>query len=191
MSTRNGASLKTIALVALGSFVFAFSLVPIYRIACEKVFGIRLEQGPAGEQRLAGYTPDPDRLVTVQFDTSVNSRLPWRFSADTFAMKVRPGELAEATFHAANLSSSPIIGQAVPSIAPSSASAFFSKTECFCFTQQLLEAGEERVMPVRFIVDPALPKDVTTLTLSYTFFNNETATAQLESELASGAHAAP
>src|SRR3546814_15146983 len=87
MSTAGNASLKKIVLVALGSFVFAFSLVPIYRIACEKVFGIRLEQGPAGEQRIAGYTPDPNRLVTVQFDTSVNSRLPWRFSADTFEMK--------------------------------------------------------------------------------------------------------
>lgn len=185
------ASFKTIALVAVGSFVFAFSLVPIYRIACEKVFGIRLEQGPAGEQRLAGAAVDPERLVTVQFDTSVNSRLPWQFSADTFEMKVRPGELTEATFHATNLAATAIIGQAVPSIAPSSASAFFSKTECFCFTQQLLEPGEKRAMPVRFIVDPALPKDVTMLTLSYTFFNNETATAQLDSELDGGAHAAP
>ncbi len=191
MSTVNIASLKTIALVAAGSFVFAFSLVPIYRIACEKVFGIRLEQGPAGEQRLAGVAVDPERLVTVQFDTSVNSRLPWQFSADTFEMQVHPGELAEATFHATNLAGTAIVGQAVPSIAPSSASAFFSKTECFCFTQQLLEPGEKRVMPVRFIVDPALPKDVTMLTLSYTFFNNETATAQLDTELAGGAHAAP
>src|SRR3546814_12280570 len=76
---------------------------------------------------LCRSTPYPSRLVTVQFDTSVNSRLPWRFSADTFEMKVHPGELAEATFHAANLSDSAIVGQAVPSIAPSSASAFFSK----------------------------------------------------------------
>lgn len=191
MSAAGNASLKKIVLVALGSFVFAFSLVPIYRIACEKVFGIRLEQGPTGEQRIAGYTPDPKRVVTVQFDTSVNSRLPWRFSADRFEMKVHPGELAEATFHAANLSNTAIVGQAVPSIAPSSASAFFSKTECFCFTQQLLHAGEERVMPVRFIVDPALPRDVTTLTLSYTFFNNEIATAQLDAKLTGGAQAAP
>src|SRR3546814_4363974 len=99
-------------------------------------------------------------------------------------MKVHPGELTEATFHATNLSATAIVGQAVPSIAPSSASAFFSKTECFCFTQQLLEPGEKRTMPVRFIVDPALPQDVPMLTLSYTFFNNEIATQKHNTELA-------
>src|SRR3546814_13722764 len=92
--------------------------------------------------------------------SSVNSRLPWQFSADTFEMKVHPGELTEATFHATNLSATAIVGQAVPSIAPSSASAFFSKIDCFCFTQQLLEPGEKRTMPMRFLVDPALPKAV-------------------------------
>lgn len=190
MSGGSRASLKTIALVALGSFVFAFSLVPLYRIACERVFGIRLEQGPAGEQRLAGLQLDPNRLVTVQFDTSVNSRLPWAFSADRFEMQVHPGELASATFRARNLSATAVVGQAVPSIAPAEASAFFSKTECFCFTEQLLEPGEERMMPVRFIVDPALPADVTTLTLSYTFFNNEIATAHLGQPAAVGNRAA-
>lgn len=190
MSDGSRSSLKTISLVALGSFVFAFSLVPIYRIACERVFGIRLERGPAGEQRLAGIHLDPNRIVTVQFDTSVNSRLPWQFSADHFEMKVHPGELASATFHARNLSDAAIVGQAVPSIAPAEASAFFSKTECFCFTQQLLEPGEERMMPVRFIVDPALPANVTTLTLSYTFFNNEIATTHLGPRAADGNHPA-
>lgn len=180
------ASLKSIVLVALGSFVFAFSLVPLYRVACEKVFGIRLERGPAGEQRLAGTTVDPDRLVTVQFDTSVNSKLPWRFSADRLEMQVHPGELVSTSFHATNLADTAIVGQAVPSIAPAAASAFFSKTECFCFTQQTLAPGEERMMPVRFIVDPSLPADVTTLTLSYTFYNNEIATAHLGSPQATG-----
>jgi len=191
MSGGSRASLKTVALVALGSFVFAFSLVPIYRVACERVFGIRLERGPAGEQRLAGIRIDPKRLVTVQFDTSVNSRLPWQFSADRFEMKVHPGELASASFHATNRSDRTIVGQAVPSIAPAAASAFFSKTECFCFTQQTLAPGEQRMMPVRFIVDPALPADVTTLTLSYTFFNNEIATAHLGPPAAGGPRAAP
>lgn len=191
MSKATQASLKTIVLVALGSFVFAFSLVPLYRIACERVFGIRLEEGPAGEQRLAGIKLDPNRTVKVQFDTSVNSKLPWQFSADSFEMIVHPGELASATFHAKNLADSAIVGQAVPSIAPAEASAFFSKTECFCFTQQTLAPGEERMMPIRFIVDPALPADVTTLTLSYTFFNNEIATAHLGSEAMGDNRAAP
>lgn len=191
MSKATQASLKTIVLVALGSFVFAFSLVPLYRIACERVFGIRLEEGPAGEQRLAGIKLDPNRTITVQFDTSVNSKLPWQFSADSFEMTVHPGELAIATFHAKNLADTAIVGQAVPSIAPAEASAFFNKTECFCFTQQTLAPGEERVMPVRFIVDPSLPANVTTLTLSYTFYNNEIATAHLGPQVVAGNRAAP
>jgi cytochrome c oxidase assembly protein subunit 11 len=82
-------------------------------------------------------------------------------------------------FHARNIDTKPIVGQAVPSVAPSRASIFFNKTECFCFTEQLLHPGEERPMPVRFVIDPALPPEITTLTLSYTFFNNEHATARV------------
>lgn len=175
-------STRTYVLAALGAFVFAFALVPVYRIACERVLGIRLTPGPDQRAQLQGATIDANRWVTVQFDTSVNSRLPWTFSADRFEMRVHPGELNEATFHAANIADRAIVGQAVPSIAPAAASAFFSKTECFCFTEQLLAPGEERVMPVRFIVDPALPPEVKVLTLSYTFFNNEVATAALRQQ---------
>lgn len=183
--------LRNIALVAAGSFVFAFSLVPLYRIACEKVFGITLEQGPAGAQRVANMQVDESREITVQFDATVNSRLPWSFRAGQLTMKVRPGELYEATYFARNESDRPIVGNAVPSVAPSSASTFFNKTECFCFTEQLLQPGEEREMPVRFIVDPALPAGVRTVTLSYTFFNNEQATARVAAQAQAGARAAP
>lgn len=176
---RHGRTLRTIALVAVGSFVFAFSLVPLYRLACEKVFGISLERGPVGDARAESMQVDEDRWVTVEFDGSVNSRLPWSFKPDRVSMKVRPGRIYEATYLARNDSDRAIVGNAVPSVAPSSASAFFSKTECFCFTEQLLGPGEERHMPVRFIVDPALDEDIGTLTLSYVFFNNEQATARL------------
>ncbi|KAA2283981.1 cytochrome c oxidase assembly protein [Arenimonas fontis] len=170
---------RTIALVAAGSFVFAFSLVPLYRIACEKVFGIKLEQGPAGESRVAGLEVDESRTVIVEFDGTVNSKLPWEFRPQVLRMEVHPGKLYEANYIARNVSDRAIVGNAAPSVAPSTASTYFNKTECFCFTEQLLQAGEERLMPVRFIIDPALPDNVSTVTLSYTFFSNDAATARV------------
>ena len=178
---------RTIVMVSLGSFVFAFSMVPLYQIACEKVFGIKLEQGPAGESRVAGMQVDESRTVVVEFDGTVNSKLPWDFKPSQLRMEVVPGKPYEATYVARNTSDHAIVGNAAPSVAPSTASTFFNKTECFCFTEQLLQPGEERVMPVRFIVDPALPANVGTLTLSYTFFSNDAATARV----AGAAHAAP
>lgn len=176
---------KTIALVSAASFVFAFSLVPLYRIACEKVFGIKLEQGPAGEAQVAGLQVDESRTVLVEFDATVNSKLPWEFKPTQLTMQVHPGKMYEMNYIARNVADHAIVGNAAPSVAPSTASTFFNKTECFCFTEQLLAAGEERLMPVRFIVDPALPDHVQTLTLSYTFFSNDAATARI----GEGAHA--
>jgi cytochrome c oxidase assembly protein subunit 11 len=173
-------TLKRIALISVGSFVFAFSMVPLYNAACEKVFGIKLERGPAGAQQLAGMTPDAKRTIRVQFDGTVNSRLPWTFTPMQQSLDVHPGQQYEAMFVAKNTSNEAIVGNAAPSIAPNQASGFFTKTECFCFTQQMLKPGEERLMPVRFIVNPSLPGDVATITLSYTFYLNDTATAQLK-----------
>ena len=184
-------TLKRIALISAGSFVFAFSLVPLYNVACEKVFGIKLERGAGGEQVMPGAkaSPNPDREVLVQFDGTVNSKLPWAFRPTQMSMKVRPGQLYEADYVARNEAAYAVVGNAAPSIAPNDASGFFSKTECFCFTEQKLMAGEQRLMPVRFIVDPALPADVHTITLSYTFYINETATAQLQTASTNAASA--
>ena len=165
--------------VALAAFGFAFSLVPLYRIACEKVFGVRLEQGPATVA--AGMAKADARWVTVEFDGAVNSKLPWTFEPEQKSMRVQVGRQYEALYAARNTSDRPIVGNAVPSVAPAKASAYFNKTECFCFTEQLLAAGESRDMPVRFIVDPDLPAGVKTLTLSYTFFKNDARTAALSS----------
>lgn len=168
------------ALVAAAiAFVFCFSLVPLYRIACEVVFGIKLEQGGTGEAQAAAHTVDTSRWVTVEFDAGVNSQLPWSFRPAVPQMKVHPGQPTDALYYARNDSPLAIVGNAVPSVAPSAASKYFDKTECFCFTEQLLAAGEERPMPVRFVIDPALPADVSTITLSYTFYNNELATARV------------
>ena len=162
--------------VSLAAFVFTFSLVPLYRIACEKVFGIRLEQGPG---QAASATAKVARTVTVQFDGGVNSKLPWAFHPEQMTMQVVPGEVNEALYFARNDSQNAIVGSAVPSVAPARASGYFTKTECFCFTEQTLQPGESRDMPVRFIVDQDLPADVKTITLSYTFFKNDAMTAQL------------
>ena len=176
---KRGAGWLKLAGVALAAFAFTFSLVPLYRIACEKVFGIRLER-TASEGVQDAKTAAAKRVITVQFDGGVNSKLPWEFSPNQVTMQVVPGELYETTYHARNTSERTVVGSAVPSVAPARASGFFSKTECFCFTAQTLKAGEVRDMPVRFIVDPNLPADVKTITLSYTFFKNDTLTAQAQ-----------
>ncbi|GAA5083230.1 cytochrome c oxidase assembly protein [Lysobacter panacisoli] len=176
---RKSAGLTRMVVVAIGAFALTFALVPLYRIACEKVFGIRLERTAAegvGEARATAAK----RVITVQFDGGVNSKLPWDFSPNQVTMQVVPGEQYETTYHARNTSQRTVVGSAVPSVAPARASGYFSKTECFCFTAQTLKAGEVREMPVRFIVDPNLPADVKTITLSYTFFKNDALTAQAQ-----------
>ena len=172
-------TLRRIALISAGSFVFAFSLVPLYNVACEKVFGIKLERGAIGAQAAAGMNSQVAREVRIQFDSTVNSKLPWDFKPVQASMVVQPGRQYEAMFVARNRAATAIVGNAAPSVAPTEASGFFSKTECFCFTEQMLKAGEERQMPVRFIVNPSLPGDVSTITLSYTFYINDSATAKL------------
>ena len=162
--------------IAVLAFGFSFSLVPLYRIACEKVFGIRLDNTAAEGAAVAQVASD--RLVTVQFDGGVNSKLPWEFEPNQLTMQVRPGQQYETSYQAHNNSGRTIVGSAVPSVAPARASGYFSKTECFCFTAQTMLAGETRDMPVRFIVDPNLPEDVKTITLSYTFYKNDALTAQ-------------
>jgi cytochrome c oxidase assembly protein subunit 11 len=161
------------------AFLFGFAMVPLYRVVCEHVLGIKLAAGAVDQSRAAGLVEDSSRSVRVQFIASVNSRLPWVFAPESTSIEVHPGKLTEVWFDATNTSDEAIVGNAVPSIAPSTASSYFNKTECFCFTEQVLKAGESRRMPVRFFVDPQLPRDVRELTLSYTFYANEVATRRL------------
>ena len=192
MSRRRSFGVAKMAGVALAAFGFAFALVPLYRIACEKVFGVRLEQGP---QAAVEHDAKQERWVTVQFDGGVNSKLPWAFSPEQQTMRVQVGRQYEAMYFARNTADRAIVGSAVPSVAPARASGYFSKTECFCFTAQTLQAGEARDMPVRFIVDPALPAGVKTITLSYTFYKNDVLTSALDKGAGKGqadvARAAP
>lgn len=176
---RNFGILKTSAIICAVAFLFGFAMVPVYRIVCEHVLGIKLAEGAADQTALAGMVEDKSRSVTVQFVASVNSKLPWSFVPEVSRIDVHPGKLTEVWFDATNHGDEAIVGNAVPSVAPSTSSAFFNKTECFCFTEQVLGAGESRRMPVRFFVDTRLPKNVRELTLSYTFYENAAATVRL------------
>jgi cytochrome c oxidase assembly protein subunit 11 len=167
-------------LVCVCMFLFGFACVPIYRIACTHGYlGPRVQNAPDGSYNLGDVKIDTSRWVTVQFVGSVNSKLAWQFAPENFSVKVHPGQLTQAWFDATNHADIAIVGNAVPSIAPNQASLYFTKTECFCFTEQTLKAGESRRMPVKFIVDPKMPADIDSLTLSYTFFNNELATKRI------------
>ena len=178
MSASSHAGILKLLGIALAAFVVTFSLVPIYRIACQKVFGIRLANTAVAEPVQAAQL-DMERMVTVEFDGVANSKLPWSFRPNEVRMQVQVGKVYETTYFAQNNSNAAIVGTATPSVAPARASKFFQKTECFCFTAQTLQPGEVRDMPVRFIIDPSLPDMVDTVTLSYTFFKNDHATERL------------
>lgn len=164
-------------LIASGlAFGFCFAMIPLYQIYCE----ITGANGKTGQiAAAAAGQVDTSRTVQVQFDGAVHSGLSWAFQPMQRTMSVHPGEVVEARFVARNYGVVPVVGKAVPSVAPNEASLYFNKTECFCFTQQRLDPGETMELPVRFVVDPAMPGNVRVLTLSYTFFSDDVATAQL------------
>ena len=176
----NARTVRKLVVVTLGMFGFAFALVPFYYKICE-VTGIN----SGAEQTLARNTQvDSSRLVTLQFDANVNGDMPWRFRPLTTSVAIHPGELVQVEYEVTNTSDKPIVGRAVPSYGPARAAAFFKKIECFCFREQALEPGESRRMPVLIVLDPAVDRDVHTVTLSYTFFSlDEKAQAAAASEL--------
>ncbi|MBT8446960.1 MAG: cytochrome c oxidase assembly protein [Gammaproteobacteria bacterium] len=155
--------------VAVMMFGFGYALVPIYNVLCE-VTGLNGKTGRVSNAQAEAATIDRDRTVTVEFVTNVNSLLNWQFAPTVTHVQVHPGEITEVMFTATNRSSVEVTGHAVPSVAPGASARYFNKTECFCFTSQTLSAGETKDMPVRFIVDPALPDHIDVVTLSYTFF---------------------
>lgn len=175
-SRDHGGLVKRILWACGGSFLFCFALIPLYSIYCE-ITGVNGKTGVASPAASAAV--DTTRTVEVQFDASVKAGLPWAFKPKVSSIRVHPGEVTEVLFEATNLGGDDIVGQAVPSVAPNRASIYFNKTECFCFTEQTLKAGETRDMPVRFVVDPGLPGNVTVMTLSYTFYLNDIATGRL------------
>ncbi len=158
-----------LAVFAVAMFGFGYALVPLYDVFCE-VVGINGKTGQITSEEAESAFVDMSRTVTVEFDTNINAEIPWEFEALTHKTSVHPGEVAEVLFIAENKSNRTVVGRAVPSVAPTTASLYFNKTECFCFTEQTLAPGERKEMPVRFVVDSDLPDKIKMMTLSYTFF---------------------
>lgn len=157
-----------LVVVAIMMFGFGYALVPLYQKICE-VTGINIltpkdatVEGPVNTQ------VDPSRTITVEFDA--NAQGPWRFRPTVNSLQVHPGEMTQVMYEVVNTQARRLEAQAIPSYAPQQASKHFKKVECFCFKQQTLGPHEAKQMPVVFYIDPALPKDVKTITLSYTFF---------------------
>ena len=165
---------RRLLLLAVGMFGFGFAMWPLYNVFCDLTGlggrGVKVVES-------AGELQKSDRQVKVRFDATVNSGLPWIFEAEEKSTVVSLGEMTEAVYLAMNPSNEAIVGQAIYNVTPPEASLYFVKTECFCFTEQLLQANETREMPVYYFIQPDLPEHIKEITLSYTFFRNESASA--------------
>jgi cytochrome c oxidase assembly protein subunit 11 len=162
-----------LSVVTVLAFGFGFALVPLYNVFCA-VTGAGNRADLVKESALpAAGAVDEAREVTVEFVASLPTVGSWEFRPEQKSIKVVPGKLYEAKFFAANETGKAVWAQAVPDIAPSNATPYFHKTECFCFTPQQFAVGEGRDMSVRFFVDPALPKYVDRITLAYTFYDSK------------------
>jgi cytochrome c oxidase assembly protein subunit 11 len=155
----------------VGMFAFGFALVPLYDVFCE-ITGINGKTSGRYETGVSNQV-DENRTVTVQFLASNGPGMSWEFRPVQRSVKVHPGEAVTVNFYAANPTDHAMVGQAVPSLSPSEGTLYFHKTECFCFNQQPLDAGESVEMPLVFIVDPELPEHITKLTLSYTLYDQD------------------
>jgi cytochrome c oxidase assembly protein subunit 11 len=174
--TANRRLLGKLLVVVAGMFGFGYALVPMYRAICDAL-GInvlsvserRQMSWTGGETKPKGNTQvDTSRTITVEFDA--NARGPWDFKPAVSSLQVHPGEMATVMYEFRNVQNRTMAAQAIPSYAPRQASPHFNKLECFCFNEYKLAPGESKQWPVVFIIDPKLPRDVTTITLSYTFF---------------------
>ena len=173
LSVNNRAMVRKLVVVVLGMFGFGYALVPLYQAICDATginilaLGDRAVPG-ATSQAAVNSQVDLSRTITVEFDA--NARGPWEFKPAMRSMQVHPGQLNTVMYEFQNVQNRRMAAQAIPSYAPSQAMAHFNKIECFCFNQYTLEPGEKKQWPVAFVIDGKLPKDVTTITLSYTFF---------------------
>lgn len=173
ISHRNLQMLGKLAVITAGMFCFGYALVPLYKAICEatgiNVLALSEREVPSAKAKLPQNTQiDESRLITVEFDA--NARGPWHFKPAQRAVEVHPGQLTTVIYEFQNIQNRTMSAQAIPSYAPQQAMSHFNKLECFCFNEYTLAPGEKKQWPVAFVIDPKLPKDVTTITLSYTFF---------------------
>jgi len=161
--------MRNLLFVVVAMFGFGFAMVPLYDVFCD-ITGLN---GKTSGEKYVSDTPmqiDTTREIKVEFLANLNDGMPWEFKPLTYSVKVHPGEPSRIEYVARNKTDRDIVGQAIPSVSPGQAAAYFQKTECFCFTEQVLKAGEEKIMPVVFVIDPSIDEDVREVTLSYTFF---------------------
>jgi cytochrome c oxidase assembly protein subunit 11 len=161
--------IKKLVFVVIGMFGFGFALVPLYDILCE-VTGLNGKTNTVAASA-ENISVNKDRVITVEFIATTNKGIPWDFGPVEKKIQVHPGEVKLVNYFAKNNSINDIVGQAVPSVAPSQAASYFNKIECFCFNHQPLGGGEETLMPLTFYIDEDLPRDINTLTLSYTLYD--------------------
>jgi cytochrome c oxidase assembly protein subunit 11 len=156
-----------LAIVAVGMFGFGFALVPFYNEICAA-----LGVNNFGAPEAVNTQVDTSRTISIELDSNAHN-MPWRFRPLVNHVEVHPGQLTTVEYEVVNVRNVAVTGQAVPSYGPQIAGSYFKKLECFCFTQQTLAPGETRRMPVTFVVDPRLPKDLNAIAISYTFFEVE------------------
>lgn len=164
----NSRIITRLLVIAVAMFGFGFAMVPLYDVFCD-ITGIN---GKTGDQVTFSDAMEVDtaREIKVEFIASLNENMPWEFRPVTKSVRVHPGKPMRIEYVAINKTSNRIIGTAVPSVSPGLAAQYFQKTECFCFTEQVLEAKEKKIMPVVFVIDPEISGDINEVTLSYTFF---------------------
>jgi cytochrome c oxidase assembly protein subunit 11 len=168
LTQKNNKLMARLGAVIVLMFGFGFALVPLYDVFCD-ITGLNGRNVTRAQS--SSRVIDSSRTVRLQFTTAVASDMPWRFEPMTKYVDVHPGENKMVKFLAHNLAGNSVIGQAVPSVSPGIAALYLNKTECFCFNQQLLASGEQAEMGLTFFISPDIPKDINTMTLSYSLFN--------------------
>lgn len=170
LKLKNNYLVRKLVFIVLAMFGFGYALVPIYNVFCN-LTGLN---GKTSTEAVAEvkYQVDLARELTLEFITTLNESAPMIFGTDTKKIKIHPGRYYTVNFYAENTTDKNMIARAIPSISPGAVAEYFKKTECFCFLEQNFKPQESKTMPVRFVIDPAIPSKYTTITLAYTFFDN-------------------
>jgi len=173
--SKNKKTALKLSLITVLMFGFAFAMVPLYKLVCD-VAGLSTISTNSGrslavEIEQASEKVVDDRVITVQFDATINGNVSWEFKPSVKSMKVKPGEKATMSYFVKNNSDKEVVTQSIPGVTPWQATAHLKKIECFCFDTQTLQAGEEKDMGLQFVLDPNLPEDISTVTLSYTIMD--------------------
>jgi cytochrome c oxidase assembly protein subunit 11 len=172
VSKKNAKLARTLLLVAVAMFGFGYALVPLYDVLCEWKWIERDRPDDIKKVPEVAYKVDMSREITIEFMTTLNESTPMEFRAEKKQLKVHPGEYHTVNFYAANKTDKVILARAIASFSPAVTSSYFEKTQCFCFEEQTFQPKEAKTMPMRFVINPELPEQYKTITLSYTFFDN-------------------